>query len=146
MQKSFSFYLDCSVERWGGRRNIEQNCKRQRQNPRQKWKNRKTFWGARQGIDLQLSKLRFEAIVDVFLSRLVLAWRGGASFLTSYIASFGSTATSLFKIRTPAWSSTSISRFHRGIFFPFFIQRTFHEQRFFRKKEIPRVNFVKWAM
>ena len=56
---------------------------------------------------------------DCFLSRLVLAWRGGTSFLTSFIASFGSTATSFFKIWTPAWSSTSISRFHRGIFFPF---------------------------
>ena len=53
---------------------------------------------------------------DCFLSRLVLAWRGGTSFLTSFIASFGSTATSLFKIWTPAWSSTSISRFHRGNF------------------------------
>ena len=102
---------------------------------------------------------------DCFLSRLVrLAWRGGTSFLTSFIASFGSTATSLFKIWTPAWSSTSISRFHRGIFFlfmtewysfvlfwacffPFFIQRTFfrfwffHEQRFFQKQRTSTCEF-----
>ena len=41
--------------------------------PRQKWKNREPGWGARQRIDIQLSKLRFEAIVNVFVSRLVLA-------------------------------------------------------------------------
>ena len=40
--------------------------------PRQKWKNRELGWGARQRIDIQLSKLRFEAIVNVFVSRLVL--------------------------------------------------------------------------
>ena len=107
---------------------------------------------------------------DCFLSRLVrLAWRGGTSFLTSFIASFGSTATSLFKIWTPAWSSTSISRFHRGIFFfswqndtpSFFFGPVFFpflyrglssafdfsmNKDFFRNKELPRVNFVKWAM
>ena len=98
----FFFYLDRSVERWGGRRNIEQNCKRQRQNPRQKWKNRKTFWGARQGIDIQLSKLRFEAIVDVFISRLVLAWKKGNFVFNITYAHFGLPATSLFEIWMPA--------------------------------------------
>ena len=34
--------------------------------PRQKWKNREPGWGARQRIDIQLSKSRFEAIVNVF--------------------------------------------------------------------------------
>ena len=67
------FYLDRSVERWGGRHNNDQSCQRQRKNLRQKWKNRKICWGARQRFDIQLSKLRFEAIVNVFASRLVLA-------------------------------------------------------------------------
>ena len=34
-------------------------------------------WGSKQRIDIQLSKLRFEASVNVFVSRLVLAERKG---------------------------------------------------------------------
>ena len=34
-------------------------------------------WGAKQRIDIQLSKLRFEASVNVFVPRLVLAERKG---------------------------------------------------------------------
>ena len=34
----FFFYLDCSVERCGGRHNNEQSCQRQRKNPLQKLK------------------------------------------------------------------------------------------------------------
>ena len=34
-----------------------------KENPRQKWKNCKLCWGARQWVDIQLSKLRFEVIV-----------------------------------------------------------------------------------
>ena len=33
------FYLDCSVERWGGQHNNEQSDQRQRKNPLQKLKN-----------------------------------------------------------------------------------------------------------
>ena len=40
-------------------------------------------------------------------------------FLTSFMANFGLTATSLFEIWTPAWSSDSTSRFHIGIFILF---------------------------
>ena len=36
------------------------------------------------------------------------------SFLTLCMVNFGLTATSLFKIWTPAWSSASTSRFHKG--------------------------------
>ena len=36
-------------------------------------KNQKMSWGERQRIDIQLSKLPFEAIVNVFVSRLVIA-------------------------------------------------------------------------
>ena len=63
------FYLDRKAERGGGRHNNEQICQRQRKNPRQKWKNRKMCWGARQRIDIQLLRLRFEAIVYVFVSK-----------------------------------------------------------------------------
>ena len=47
-----------------------QSCQRQRKNPRQRWKNRKMCWGARQRIDRQLSKLRF-------VSRLVVVYMKG---------------------------------------------------------------------
>ena len=33
LQTCFFFYLDCSVERWGGRHNNEQSCERQRKKP-----------------------------------------------------------------------------------------------------------------
>ena len=81
------------------------------------------------------------------------------SFLTLCMVNFDLTATSIFKLWTPAWSSASTSRFHKGIFFSFldrlvlflsslslfyfFIFFTndflplmiFHEQRFFLKKD-----------
>ena len=66
------FYPDCSEEHWGGWRNNKQSYQRQRQNLRPKWKNHKMCWGAKQRIDRKHSKLRFEVIVDVFVSRLVL--------------------------------------------------------------------------
>ena len=58
--------LDRLVKHWGGRHNNEQSCQRQTQNPRQKWKNRKMFCGARQRTDRQLSKSQFEAIFNFF--------------------------------------------------------------------------------
>ena len=51
------FYLNRSVERWGGRHNDEQSYQRKRKNPRQKGKNRKTSWGARRRINIQLCTL-----------------------------------------------------------------------------------------
>ena len=78
------------------------------------------------------------------------------SFLTLCVVKFGLKATSLFKIWTPAWSSASTNRFHKGIFFSrqngslsfffgpffffFFLPKTFsrfgffHEQRSFHKQ------------
>ena len=41
------------------------------------------------------------------------------SLLTLCMTNFGFTATSFFKIWTPARSSVSTNRFHRGIFFLF---------------------------
>ena len=126
-----------------------------------KWKNRKMCWGARQRIDRQLSKLRLEAIVNVYVSRLVLVWRKENLIFNIIYGKFWP-ATSSVEILTPAWSSASTSRFHKGIvfiswqngtlsfffrpvFFLFisfflFIQRTFsrslffHEQRFIHKQ------------
>ena len=75
------------------------------------------------------------------------------SFLTLCMVKFGLKATSLFKIWTPAWSSASTNRFHKGIFFSrqngslsfffgpvFFLPKTFsrfgffHGQRSFHKQ------------
>ena len=64
-----NFFFLSRAERGGGRHNNEQICQRQRKNLRQKWKNRKMCWGARQRIDIQLLRLRFEAIVYVFESK-----------------------------------------------------------------------------
>ena len=93
--------------------------------------------------------------------------------LTSCMANFGLTATSLFEIWTPAWSSASTSRFHKAtgtgwsfflflteryslfllwaFFFFFLYQGSFSAfvfsmgKDFSINKELPRVNFVKCA-
>ena len=95
----FFFYLDRSVERWGGPRNSERSCQRQRKNSRKKWK-KKTGNVPRSKITNhhKALKLLFQAIVDIFLSGLVLALRKETSFLTSCMANFGLTAASLFEI------------------------------------------------
>ena len=104
-------------------------------------------WGAKQRIDIQLSKLRFETIINVFVSRLVLA-------LTSCLANLCLTAASLFEIWAPAWSSAKPVAFTEkflvlflsslGLFsfllFPFFSPRTFFRFWFFHEKRFPRVN------
>ena len=96
----FFFYLDRSVERWGGPRNSERSCQRQRKNSRKKWKKKKPENVLRSKITNhhKALKLLFQAIVDIFLSGLVLALRKETSFLTSYMANFGLTAASLFEI------------------------------------------------
>ena len=81
-----------------------------------KWKNRKMCWGARQRIDRQLSKLRLEAIVNVYVSRLVLVWRKENLIFNIIYGKFWP-ATSSVEILTPARSSASTSRFHKGIVF-----------------------------
>ena len=59
-------------------------------------------------------KITFEAIVHVFVARH--AERKGNLVLTLCMANFVLTATSLFEIWTPAWSSATASRFHGGFF------------------------------
>ena len=95
------------------------------------------------------------------------------SFLTSCMANFGLTATSLFEIWTPAWSSANTGRFNKGSFFfswqnvtlsfffgPVFVflfcfylfcflYQTFlrvwffYEQRFFHKQRVSTGEFCK---
>ena len=71
-------------------------------------------WGAKQRIDIQLSKLRFAASVNVFVSRLVLAERKGDFVFNIMYGKFWFDGDFSFKIWTPAWSSVSTSRFHKG--------------------------------
>ena len=89
------------------------------------------------------------------------------SFLTLCMAIFVLTATSLFEIWTPAWSSATASRFHGGFFsflarmvlffsslglYFFLFTKDFSSAFDFSmskdsvSKELPRVNFVKCAM
>ena len=100
----FFFHLDRLVERWGGRHNIEQSCQRQRKNTQQGWKNQKRYWGARQRIDIQLSKLQYSKRLFMFLHQ---GWHLNkekeTAFSTACLANFGSTGTSLFEIWTSAW-------------------------------------------
>ena len=74
------------------------------------------------------------------------------SFLTLYAAKFGSTATSLFEIWMPAWSSADTARFHRGLFFlfvtewysSFLLWTFFWFSFFFTKGSLPLLIFP-WA-
>ena len=88
------------------------------------------------------------------------------SFLSSWMAIFGLTATSMFEIWTPAWSSATTNCFKRDFFLiltelSFFFEPVFfllfHQglssalyfcfsNDFSLIKEIPWVNFVKCAM
>ena len=63
------------------------------------------------------------------------------SFLTSCLANFCLTATSLFEIWTPAWSYKSSSAFD----FSMKKDSIFHIP-YILNKELPRVNSVKCAM
>ena len=101
----YYYYFDRPVERWGARHNNEQSCQRQMKNPRQKWKHRKMSWGVRQRIVILLQS-------DAYISKrlLMLLYQDSylhkekeTSLLTSLMVNFGLTATSLFKIWTPAW-------------------------------------------
>ena len=147
MQKRFLFLI--SIAQW----NVEEKdttmsivADGKGQNRGKNRKSCKMWWGARQPIDRHLFKLRFAAIVGWYLHNekeisfqhdvwQSLVWR---RLLCSKSAS--------------AWSSASISRFLKGIFFsfldrvvPFFLLWAnfllmttfrfwfFHEQRSFHK-------------
>ena len=70
----------------------------------QGWKNQKRYWGARQRIDIQLSKLQYSKRLFMFLHQ---GWHLNkekeTAFSTACLANFGSTGTSLFEIWTSAW-------------------------------------------
>ena len=61
-----------SIARWNVEEGdtIRSKVAKAKESPWQTWRSRKMCWGARQQIDRQLLKLRFEAIVDVFVIRL----------------------------------------------------------------------------
>ena len=76
------------------------------------------------------------------------------SLLSLCMAHFGSTATSLFEIYTPAWSSASTSRFHKGICFLswqnffllsffLFLLRSLFRSWFFHKQRASTSEFYK---
>ena len=85
-----------------------------------RWKDRKVCWGARQRIEIQLSKLRFEARAHYlmgscsrwFLLFLYQGWylqtEKETSFLTSCMASFDLTATSLFRKSGRQWGAPPV--------------------------------------
>ena len=111
-------YLDRSMERWGGWHNNHQSCWRQRKNLRQK--NGKTGKCSKEkNNESTYSFQNYDS--RRLLMFLYQGWylhkEKETSFLTSCIADFGLTATSLFEIWTPAWSSASTGRFNKGSFF-----------------------------
>ena len=159
------FYLDRKAERGGGRHNNEQICQRQRKNPRQKWKNRKMCWGARQRIDIQLLRLRFEAIVYVFVSKgnLVLYILFGKFWFDDDFF-FSKSGRQRGALPVPAaftkeffffsWQNGTLSFFGSFFFFFFFFLSFFSYQGlssalvfpqskiFFKNIELSCVNFV----
>ena len=115
-------------------------------------------WGARQRIHRQLPNSR--RLMDSWRLSMFL-YKGShkekkTSLLTLCMANFGLTATSLFEIWTPAWSSASTSRFHKGIcffswqnffcFVFFFNQGLSSALDFSISTELAFVNFVKCVM
>ena len=101
-------------------------------------------WGVRQRIDINFQNSDSRRLITFWYQSWYLHKEKESSFLTSCMANYGLTETSLFKIW---WSSASTSRFSL-----FFLPRTFfhflffYEQRFFHNQEFPRMNFVKSAM
>ena len=78
---------------------------------------KKRYWGARQRIDIQLSKLQYSKRLFMFLHQ---GWHLNkekeATFSTACLANFGSTGTSLFEIWTSAWRNI-FSFFDRMLLF-----------------------------
>ena len=121
----FFFYLDRSVEHWVGRYSKEQSYQRQRNYPHQ---NGKTGRCAREQDNE--STYSFQRLLMLLYQGWYLHKEKETSFLTSCLANFCLTATSLFEIWTPAWSSTTTSLLPLLIFpwtkiFPYSIFRIF---------------------
>ena len=116
---------------------------------------KKRYWGARQRIDIQLSKLQYSKRLFMFLHQ---GWHLNkekeTAFSTACLANFGSTGTSLFEIWTSAWRNifTFLDRmllFLSSLGLLSFLPRTsfrfwfFHEQRFFHKQRASTCEFCK---
>ena len=96
-------------------------------------------WGARQRIDKQLSKLRFEAIVNAFVSRLVLP---------VFNIMFGNFLfDGDFSVRNLD-AGVALRHFKSSSAFDFSMNKDFSifHIPYILNKELPRVNSVKCAM
>ena len=128
-----------------------QSCQRQRKNPRQRWKNRKMCWGARNELTDSCQNY------VLYQGRSLYTWKE-TSYFTLCMANFGFTVTSLIEI----WIPAGTGRFHKGTFsfldrmvlflsslalVFFFLPRAcspfwfFHEQRFFHRQGASRCEF-----
>ena len=120
LQTAF-FFLDRSVEHWGGRRNNEQSCQRQRQrqrqNPRQK--TAKCAVGQHNESAENFQNYDSRRPLTFLYGGWYLHREKQTSFLILCKANFVMTVTvaSLFEIWTPAWGYPSSSRLHEGIVF-----------------------------
>ena len=115
------FFLDRSVEHWGGRRNNEQSCQRQRQrqrqNPRQK--TAKCAVGQHNESAENFQNYDSRRPLTFLYGGWYLHREKQTSFLILCKANFVMTVTvtSLFEIWTPAWGYPGSSRLHEGIVF-----------------------------
>ena len=115
------FFLDRSVEHWGGRRNNEQSCQRQRQrqNPRQK--TAKCAVGQHNESAENFQNYDSRRPLTFLYGGWYLHREKQTSFLTlckaNFVMTVTVTVTSLFEIWTPAWGYPGSSRLHEGIVF-----------------------------
>ena len=119
--KQLFFFLDRSVEHWGGRRNNEQSCQRQRQrqNPRQK--TAKCAVGQHNESAENFQNYDSRRPLTFLYGGWYLHREKQTSFLSickaNFVMTVTVTVTSLFEIWTPAWGYPGSSRLHEGIVF-----------------------------
>ena len=110
------FYLGRLVERWGGRHNNAQSCQRQRQNPRQKWKNCEC--AEEQDNESTYSFQNY--VSSWYLMFLYQGWylhkEKDTSFFNIMYGKFWFDGEFFVQIWTPARSSARTSRFHKNFF------------------------------
>ena len=143
----FFFDLDRSVERWVGRHSKEQSYQRQKKYPHQIGKTGRCAGEQDNESTNSFQNYDSRRLLMLLYQGWYLHKEKETSFLTSCLANFCLTATSLFEIWTPAWRSATSSLLPLLIvpwtkIFPYSI---FHIP-YLLNKELPRVNSVKCAM
>ena len=143
MENTLFFYLDRSLERWGGRLNNGQSCEKAKAKPAAKMENRKMCWGAKmcwQRIDRQLSNYNLRRLLCPKSGRQ----REAPPILVAFIKEFF--------LSWPEWFSFFLLWTCFPFFSFFFFTKTFlllllflRANNFSMSKELPRVNFVKCA-